>query len=81
MKRDTTHEFWHLTGIFTETFWKKNVVLVQAAGLCPILAAGVSLQNGVVLTVCTMLILVFCGLFMSLIGNKLAAWFRPVLLK
>lgn len=78
MKHDTTHEFWHLTGIFTETFLQKNVVLVQAAGLCPILAAGVSLQNGVVLTVCTMLILVSCGLFMSLVGGKLSAWLRPV---
>ncbi len=78
MKTDTTHEFWRLTGIFTETFWKKNVVLVQAAGLCPILSAGVSLKNGVVLTICTMLILVCCGLFMSLIGIKLPAWLRPV---
>lgn len=79
MKQDTTHEFWRLTGIFTETFLQKNVVLVQAAGLCPILAAGVSLQNGVVLTLCTMLILISGGFFMSLFRNKLPLWLRPVI--
>ena len=43
--------------LFANTILHDNLVLVQALGLCPIIAAGVSLPNAVVLTVCTMLIL------------------------
>ncbi len=79
MKRNgTTHEFWRLTGIFVETALQKNIVLVQAVGLCPILAAGVTLQNGVILTICTALVLLSCGLCMSLFGDKLPLWLRPI---
>ena len=40
MKKNDVHHFWKLTGIFMETFLTKNIVLVQAIGLCPIIAAG-----------------------------------------
>lgn len=56
----------------------KNIVLVQAVGLCPILAAGVTLQNGVVLTVCTALVLLSCGALMALAGDKLPTFLRPI---
>ena len=76
-KIDTTHQFWKLTGIFLETFLSKNIVLVQAIGLCPIIAAGTTLQYGVVLAICTAAVLIPTSLMMSLVGDKLPAWLRP----
>ncbi len=56
---------------FLRAFAYDNVVLVQALGLCPIIAAGVSLQRGVALTVCTAAVLLPSSLLMSLAGKKL----------
>ena len=77
MKNNATHQFWKLTGIFWETFLTKNIVLVQAIGLCPIIAAGTTLQYGVVLAICTAAVLLPTSLFMSLFGEKIPAWLRP----
>ncbi|MBR3289344.1 MAG: hypothetical protein IKI63_01045 [Clostridia bacterium] len=63
--------------LFLSTVLNDNLVLVQALGLCPIIAAGVSLQNAVVLTVCTMLILPLSTLLMIAIGGKLPPVFQP----
>ena len=77
MKKNDVHHFWKLTGIFMETFLTKNIVLVQALGLCPIIAAGTTLQYGVVLAICTAAVLLPTSLRMSLIGEKIPAWLRP----
>lgn len=69
----TMHEIKH---VFIDSFLVKNIVLVQAIGITPILAAGVTLQNGVVLTLCTAAVLLPTSLFMSLLGDKLPAWMR-----
>lgn len=63
--------------LFLSTVLYDNLVLVQALGLCPIIAAGVSLQNAVVLTVCTMLILPLSTLLMITAGSKLPPVFQP----
>ena len=77
MKKNDVHHFWKLTGIFMETFLTKNIVLVQAIGLCPIIAAGTTLQYGVVLAICTAAVLLPTSLLMSLFGEKIPAWLRP----
>lgn len=63
--------------VFLKTFASENIVLVQALGLCPIIAAGVSLQKGVALTVCTAAALIPSSLLMSAIGKKLPNAVRP----
>lgn len=63
--------------LFLSTVLYDNLVLVQALGLCPIIAAGVTLQNAVVLTVCTMLILPLSTLLMVAFGSKLPPVFQP----
>lgn len=75
---NSTREVWEKTGAFVDTALQKNVVLVQGIGLCPIMAAGVTLQNGLALTVCTALVLMACGVCMSLVGDKLPRFLRPV---
>ena len=76
-KNDATHRFWKLTGIFLDSFLTKNIVLVQAIALCPIIAAGTTLQYGVVLAICTAAVLIPTSLMMSLVGEKIPAWLRP----
>ncbi len=66
-------------GDMIENAFTHNVVLAQALGICPIIAAGVTLKNGVVLTVCTALTMLPLGLLLSLVGRRLAKWLRPVL--
>lgn len=66
-----------LLGIFLETFLTKNIVLVQAIGICPIIAVGVNLKYGVVLTLCTAAVLIPTSLCMSVFGERLPAWLRP----
>lgn len=63
--------------VFLSAFLENNIVLVQAIGICPILAVGITLQNGVVLSVCTAAVLLPSSLFMSLLGERLPAWLRP----
>ena len=71
--------FWQTASSFIETAVTKNLVLTQAIGICPIIAAGVTLQNGVTLTACTAAVLLPLSLLMPLIGNRLPRWLRPVL--
>ena len=70
--------FWHAADSFIETAVTQNIVLVQAIGLCPIIAAGVTLQNGVALTACTAAVLLPLSMIMPLLGNRLPKWLRPV---
>lgn len=65
-----------LRSVFWDAFLGKNVVLVQAVGICPIIAIGVNLQYGVALAACTALVVVLSSLFMSVAGDKLPAWTR-----
>ncbi len=79
-KRKTLRRrFWQAADSFVETAVTKNLVLTQAIGICPIIAAGVTLQNGVALTACTAAVLLPLSLLMPLIGNRLPGWLRPVL--
>ena len=64
---------------FFASFLSRNIVLVQAVGICPIIMAGTTLQNGVALTACTLAVLVPVSLIMSLVGEKLSPWMRPPL--
>lgn len=77
-KKNATHRFWKLTGIFSETFLTKNIVLVQAIGICPIIAVGTNLKYAIVLTICTAAVLLPCSLFMSVYGDKIPAPARPL---
>lgn len=65
------------TQLFVENAVTDNIVLIQALGLCPIIAAGDTLQKGVALTVCTAVVLVPLSFFIATIGNLLPKWLRP----
>lgn len=69
--------FRELLGVFFDTFITKNIVLVQAIGLCPIIAIGINLKYGVALTVCTAAVLLPTSLCMSLWGSRIPSWVRP----
>ncbi len=71
--------FWQAADSFVENAVTRNIVLTQAMGLCPIIAAGTTLQNGVAMTACTAAVLLPLGLVMPLIGTRLPKWLRPVL--
>ncbi len=66
-----------LLSAFWDAFLPQNVVLVQAMGLCPILAIGYDLKYGVTLAVCTAVVLVPANLLLSLLGEKFPLWLRP----
>lgn len=66
----TSSGFRRLGGIFLDTFFAKNIVLVQAVGLCPIIAIGINLKYGVALTLCTAAVLLPTSLCMSLWGSR-----------
>ena len=65
------------TQLFVENAVTDNIVLIQALGLAPIIAAGDTLQKGVALTVCTAVVLVPLSFFIATIGNLLPKWLRP----
>lgn len=69
--------FWQTAGDLVENAITHNVVLAQALGLTPIIAAGVTLQNGVMLTVCTAVVMLPLSIVLSLIGNRMQKWLRP----
>jgi len=73
----STHSGWKFGGIFWDSCFTKNIVLVQAIGICPIILASTNVKYGAVLTLCTTIILLANGLLMSLTGEKIAAWLRP----
>lgn len=62
---------------FWSSFLPENVVLVQAMGLCPILAVGYDLKYGVALAVCTAIVLLPANLLLSLFGKRIPLWLRP----
>ncbi len=78
-RKSLERRFWQAADSFVENAITKNLVLTQAIGMCPIIAAGVTLQNGVTLTFCTAAVLIPLSLLMPLIGNRLPRWLRPVL--
>ncbi|MBQ1951023.1 MAG: hypothetical protein II363_05480 [Clostridia bacterium] len=69
--------FWQTAGIFVDNAVTNNIVLIQALGLCPIIAAGTTLKNGVALTVCAAVILLPLSFIVSLLGERLPKWLRP----
>lgn len=76
-KPQMKREFWRGTTLFVENAVTNNIVLIQALCLCPIIGASTTLQNGVVLTVCTAMVLLPLSLLMALLGNYLPKWARP----
>ncbi len=68
-----------LKQVFLRAFAFENVVLMQGLGLCPIIAAGTSLQRGIALSVCTLAVLLPSSLLMSVIGKKLPPYLRAPL--
>jgi len=62
---------------FLDAFITKNIVLVQAIGLCSVVMAGDHLKLAVALTVCTGLVLITSAIVMSLFGDRMASWLRP----
>ncbi len=64
--------------IVWNAFLPQNVVLVQALGLCPILAMGINLRYGVALSVCTIVTLVLSDLFFALFSKHIATRLQPV---
>lgn len=72
-------EFWRTAHLFVENAVTNNIVLIQALGLCPIIGAGTTLQNGVVLTACTAAVMIPLSLFVALLGNHLPKWLRPAI--
>ncbi|HIW74931.1 MAG TPA: hypothetical protein H9684_11460 [Firmicutes bacterium] len=79
MKRPFVKTLREAGDVFLDSFLLKNIVLVQAIGICPIIAIATNLKYGVVLSVCTALVLLPASLFMSLCGDKLPAWLRAPL--
>ena len=74
----STRFSWRTVGAaFWDSFLPNNIVLVQAAGICPILAVGFNLKYGVALSLCTVATLLPVGVCMTLLRNRLAAWLRP----
>ena len=60
-----------------DAFLPQNAVLVQAMGLCPIIAVGYSLKNGLAFSFCILLVMVPANLLLSLVGKKVPQWLRP----
>lgn len=78
-KKKFKRHFWQTAHLFVENAVTNNIVLIQALGLCPIIAAGTTLQNGVTLTACTAVVLIPLSLFIALLGAKLPKWLRPAI--
>lgn len=64
---------------FIDTVFLRNIVLIQALGLCPIIAVSTHLKYGVALTVCTAAVLIPTSLSMSLVGEHIPFWLRAPL--
>ena len=78
-QRKLRHGFWQNANIFVANAITHNFVLIQALGLTPILAAGVTLKQGVALTVCAAVVQLPLAFIMGIVGNRLAKWLRPAL--
>ena len=70
-------EFWRTTHLFVENAVTNNIVLIQALGLCPIIAISTTLQNGVVMAACTAAVMLPMSLMMALLGGIMPKWLRP----
>lgn len=64
---------------FLSTFLYDNLVLVQAIGLCPIIAGGTTLKQAVVLAICTFVTLIPASLIMSLFERFLPRFLHPAI--
>lgn len=79
-KKDSIrHHALQTAQLFVENAVTNNIVLIQAMGLCPIIAAGTSLRSGVALTVCTAAVLIPLSLFIAFFANKMPKWLRPAM--
>ena len=76
---DTRRRLRQATGGFLENALTNNIVLAQAMGLCSVIAAGITLKNGVALTVCTAAILLPLTIAISLLGSRMPKWLRPAI--
>lgn len=70
-------EFWRTTHLFVENAVTNNIVLIQALGLCPIIAVSTTLQNGVVMAACTAAVMIPLSLMMAFLGGAMPKWLRP----
>ena len=70
-------EFWRTTHLFIENAVTNNIVLIQALGLCPIIAISTTLQNGVAMAACTAAVMLPLSLMTALLSNSLPKWLRP----
>ena len=70
-------DLWRTGRLFAENALTNNIVLIQALGLCPIIAVSTTLQNGVVMAVCTAAVMIPMSLLMALLGNYMPKWTRP----
>lgn len=77
--RKFRRSFWQTANIFVENAVTHNFVLIQGLGLCPILAAGVTLKQGVALTVCAAIVQLSLAFVMGVFGNRVPKWLRPAL--
>ena len=75
--KNETPTFRSLLTAFWDVFLPRNEVLVQAMGLCPILAIGYDIKYGVALAVCTALVMIPANVLLSLFGEKFPLWLRP----
>ena len=76
-KKSFRREFWRTAHLFVENAVTNNIVLIQALGLCPIIGAGTTLQNGVALAACTAAVMIPLSLFVALMGTWMPKWLRP----
>lgn len=76
-KKNVRREFWRTAHLLVENAVTNNIVLIQALGLCPIIGAGTTLQQGVVLAVCTAAVMIPLSLFIAVIGSRMPKWLRP----
>ena len=76
MNRSEAKTIW---STFWDAFLPNNVVLVQATGICPILAVGYTLKNAMALSVCTAAVLLPMSLLLTALGNRIDNRLRPAL--
>lgn len=78
-RQKARRELWRTGQLFAENALTNNIVLIQALGLCPIISISTTLQNGVVMAVCTAAVMLPMSLLMALLGSRLPKWSRPAL--
>lgn len=76
-KQHTRREMWRTFRLFVDNALTHNIVLIQALGLCPVIATATTLQNGVVMSACTAAVLLPMSLLVAAMGNWMPKWLRP----